>query len=221
MKVSHSRAIVFLLAAILSVLVFGAHYFLIGLAWVAGIGAVFGICLIGIAGISRVIGSLRAEIAAAKANGRPWRFLPLSYLAVTGYFIVAGMAAFYWLGQPITYRDALAQVPLWWVPVALTVCVIVVLLIESAHEWLPKVPEFAAKILRGWIMWLISPIAGPMGHLQRLREMKSKGETTGIFSDTLNLLWEFIVGLSFSLFAISVGILFVVSLINFVLFFLF
>jgi hypothetical protein len=220
-KVSHSRAIVFLLAAILIVLVFGAHYFLLGLAWVAGICAIVGIMFLVIAGFSRIISSLRAEVATAKADGGPWLCIPVGYLAVIGIFIVGGVAAFDWMSQPITYKDALTQVPLWWVPVALMVGGVVVLLIESAHEWLPKVPEFAAKILRGWIMWLVSPIAGPMGHLQRLRETKSKGETTGIFSDTLNLLWTFIVGLCFSLFAISVGMLFFASLINFVLFFLF
>jgi hypothetical protein len=221
MKSSHSRAIVFLLAAILSVLVFGAHYFRIGLAWVAGIGAVFGILFLSIAGVSQIIRSLRAEVATAKANGGPWLCIPVGYLAVVGIFIVGGVAAFDWMSRPITYKDALTQVPLWWVPVALMVGGVVVLLIESAHEWLPKVPKFSAKILRGWVMWLVSPIAGPMGHLQRLREMKSKGEATGIFSDTVNLLWTFIVGLCFSLFAVTIGMLFVASLINFVLFFIF
>jgi hypothetical protein len=221
MKVSHSRAIVFLLAAILSVLVFGANYFLIGVAWVAGIGAVIGIFLLVIAGISRIVRSLRAEIAAAKASGGPWVWIPVGYLAVIGNFTVGGVAAFDWMSRPITYKDALTQVPLWWVPVALMVCVVVVLLIESADEWLPKVPEFAAKILRGWIMWLVSPIAGPMGHLQRLRELKSKGKTNGIFSDTIALLWTFILGLCFSLFAITIGMLFVAILINFILFFIF
>lgn len=65
MNEEHSRAIVFLLAAILCVMLFGASSVLTGFGWLAGIGAVLGVIFLVIAGVAKFFGSIVGRISEA------------------------------------------------------------------------------------------------------------------------------------------------------------
>ena len=68
MKEQHSRAVIFLLAAILCVMLFGASSVLTGFGWLATIGAILGVVFLIVAGMAKFFGSLRDEVVLAKTE---------------------------------------------------------------------------------------------------------------------------------------------------------
>ncbi|ANY78232.1 hypothetical protein BB934_08295 [Microvirga ossetica] len=75
MNNDNSGAIVFLLAAILCVLLFGSGAVLSGLGWGVGIVGVLAIGFFILAGIARFFGAMRDEMAASRARREPWLWL--------------------------------------------------------------------------------------------------------------------------------------------------
>lgn len=204
MNETHCRAIIFLLAAILSVMLFGASAFLTGLAWLAGIGAVLGIVFLVIAGVAKFLGSIREEVVAARAERKPWIWLLVAWPGIVGGFVICGLAAVRWMGGGIRYGDAISTVPYSWVPVTLILAGMAVAAIESAHEWLPKVPGRVAALLRGWLMLLGAPVLAPFGRWQSIREQRARGEVVGVVSAGLSILGTFLASLLVWIAAVSV-----------------
>ena len=88
MSDSDGKAIVFLLAAILCVMLFGASAVLSGFSWMLGIGIVLGVVFLIVAVIAKFIGSFRDEVVAAKSKGEPWLMLFVAFPAMIGIFVV-------------------------------------------------------------------------------------------------------------------------------------
>jgi len=195
MNESHSRAIVFLLAAILCVMLFGAGAVLSGFGWMAGIGLVLGIVFVGVAVIAKFIGSFRDEVVAAKSKREPWLWLFVVWPAIIGNFIVCGIAALRWWGGNISFKDALGEVPYFWVPVALLFGAMGVSAIESAPTWLPEVPSKVKAGVRGWLMLVGAPVLAPMGRLRSIREARGRGERIGLVSTGLSVAGSFMVSM--------------------------
>jgi hypothetical protein len=133
--------IAFLLLLILCVLLFGAGAVLSGLGWLAVISIGLLVVLLAVLGSAAFIRSMHNEIATERSKQRPWLYLVIGLPAVIGNF---GVFAFTWLqGSKI---DA---VPYYWVPVTLIFASMLVLGLESANSWLPKIPGFIAGFFVG------------------------------------------------------------------------
>ncbi len=190
----NGKAIVFLLAAILCVMLFGASAVLSGFGWMLGIGIVLGVVFLIIAGIAKFIGSIRDEVVVAKSKGEPWLALFVAWPAMIGIFIVGGLAALRWWEGGIRFKDALGEVPYYWVPVTLLFASMGVALIESAQSWLPQVPGKVAALVRGWLMLVGAPVLAPLGRLRSIREARARGERIGSFATSASVLGSFLVG---------------------------
>lgn len=205
MNNDNSGAIVFLLAAILCVLLFGSSAVLTGLGWVAGIGAVLAVIFLVIAGIACLFRSLRDEVASARVERKPWLWLFVAWPATIGNVAVVALAVLYWLAGDVRFKDALDEIPYFWVPVTALFASMIVAAIESAHEWAPKVPGYIASTARtvpgktisfiqGWLSLLVGPVLGPVGRWQTIREQRARGEHVGLVSAALSLFGAFLVG---------------------------
>lgn len=180
----------FLLAAILCAMLFGASAFLSGLAWVAGVGAV--LC-VAVAGTVTVFTSFRDEFETARVEGKPWLGLLVLGAGAICNFIVLCLAALLWMGGGMRFGDALNAIPYWRVPVLVLVAGMAISAIESAHDWVPEVPRGAAAFLRGWLKLLGAPVFGPIGRWQSIREARTRGERIGAFSAGASLVGTFAV----------------------------
>jgi hypothetical protein len=168
----------------------------------AGIGAVLGVIFLVVAGVARFFGSLQKEVAAAEAKQKPWLWLLVFWPACIGNFVVGGLAALRWWKGGISYGDAMSTVPFWSVPVMIMFAAIIVAAIESAHDWLPKVPVRAAAFIRGWLMLIGGPVLGPLGCWQSIQEARAKGEQIGALSAGNSLIGTFAVSILLWLLAV-------------------
>lgn len=124
--------IAFLLFLILCVLLFGAGAVLSGLGWLALISVGLLVVLLAVLGSAAFIRSMHDEIATQRREKRPWLFLIIGLPAMIGNF---GVFAFCWL-----QGSKIDEVPYFWVPVVIVFASMLVLALESANSWLPKVP---------------------------------------------------------------------------------
>jgi hypothetical protein len=148
MNNDNSGAIVFLLAAILCVLLFGSGAVLSGVGTVMTIGAVLTVGGLVVVGIARLFKSMRKEISTAQAEDKPWLYLFLLWAGGISNVVVFGLATLTWMDGNIRFGEALETIPYWWVPVGMLLVSLVVWLLECAHEWLPKLPGALAKMLK-------------------------------------------------------------------------
>lgn len=195
MDVTHSRAIIFLLTAILSVMLFGASGVLSVFMWGgAALAFLFFLVLAG-RGIANIIGSVRQEIEAAKVEGRPWRWLLVAYPAIAGNIVVVGLAAFNWIGQSVRFRDALGEVPYYWVPVGGLFISMIVAAIESARDWVPNMPLRLKDFLRGWLSLIVSPLFAPIGRWRKICEMKEAGHNINVIYAMVSIIYVLLISI--------------------------
>jgi hypothetical protein len=194
MNEAHSRAIVYLLAAILCVMLFGASAFLSGVAWGAGIAAVVAAVFLAIVGAAKLFISLRSDVEVARSERRPWLYLPVLWFAILGNFAVFAAAALQWVRGGIDFRAALDQVPYWWLPVSLMLVGALILICESAPNWLPRLPGQISAFLQGWLHLITAPVFGPVGRWRAIREARARGERIGRVSAGASVAATFFVG---------------------------
>jgi hypothetical protein len=175
----------FLLFLILCVLLFGAGAVLTGLGWLALISIGLLVVLLAVLGSVKFIRSMHDEIATQRSEQRPWLYLIIGMPAVIGNF---GVFAFSWL-----QGGKIDAVPYWWVPATILFASMLVLAIESANSWLPKVPEFITGFFVGWAKFLVSPVLAPIGHWKSIRKPNPAGDRTGMLVASVSTLWTFIV----------------------------
>jgi hypothetical protein len=177
--------IAFLLFLILCVLLFGAGAVLSGLGWLALISVGLLVVLLAVLGSAKFIRSMNDEIAAQRSEQRPWLYLILGTPAVIGNF---GVFALSWL-----QGGNIDAVPYWWVPVTIMFASMLVLALESANSWLPKVPGFITGFFVGWAKFLVLPVLAPIGHWKWIRAPNPAGDQTGVVVASVSTLWTFIV----------------------------
>lgn len=208
MNNDNNGAIVFLLTAILCVLLFGSGAVLSGLGWGAGIIAVLAVGFFIIAGIARFFGTMRDEIATARAKREPWLWLFVVWPAIPTLLVILGLGALRWMDNNIRFVAAVITIPYWWAPGAMLIVGLVIAALESAHEWGPKVPGAIAALLlelpkgiielvRKWLFLVVAPVAGPIGRWQTIRSLRAQGETIGAVSAGLSILGTLLVSLLF------------------------
>jgi hypothetical protein len=195
MNNDNSGAIVFLLAAILCVLLFGSGAVLSGVGTVMTIGAVLTVGGLVVVGIARLFKSMRKEISTAQAEDKPWLYLFLLWAGGISNVVVFGLATLTWMDGNIRFGEALETIPYWWVPVGMLLVSLVVWLLECAHEWLPKLPGALAKMLKGWLWLAVAPIASPVGRWREIREDQARGDQISIVSAGFSLLGAVAAGL--------------------------
>jgi hypothetical protein len=177
--------IAFLLFLILCVFLFGAGAVLSGLGWLAFISVGLLVVLLVVLGSAAFIRSMHDEIATQRREQRPWLFLIIGLPAVIGNF---GVFAFSWL-----QGGEIDAVPYWWVPVTIMFASMLVLALESANSWFPKVPGFVLGFCVAWAKFLVLPVLGPIGHWKSIRTPNPVGDRTGVIVASVSTLWTFIV----------------------------
>lgn len=195
----------FLLFLILCVLLFGAGAVLSGLGWLALISVGLLVVVLAVLGGAALLRSMHDEIATQRSAQRPWLFLIIGLPAVIGNFGV--FAASTLRGIKI---DA---VPYYWLPVAMMLASMLLLALESANSWLPKVPGFITRFGAGWAKFLVAPILAPIGHWKSIRKPNPAGDRTGVIVASVSTLWTFIVALFIWWFAV-LPLIFVVAFIR-------
>jgi len=193
MKEAHSRAIVFLLAAILCVMLFGPGAVLTALGWGVAIGLVIGAFCLVAWGCFALFAGLVSEIANNREQGKPWLWLPVFWIGLIGDFIVIGIAAIYWLEGGYRFKEAISLVPYWWVPVAFMAGGGIIIAIETSAKWVPEVPGKILGFFKAWLMLLIGPVAAPVGRWKTIRHQRSTGEHIGLVSAGLSISGTFLV----------------------------
>jgi len=177
--------IAFLLFLILCVLLFGAGAVLSGLGWLAVISAGSLVVLLAVLGSAKLIRSMHDEIVTQRSEQRPWLYLVIGAPAVIGNF---GVFALSWIqGGNI---DAVSY---WWVPVNIMIASMLVLALESANSWLPKVPVVVMGFCVGWAKFLVLPVLAPIGHWKLIRKPNPAGDRTGVLIASVSTLWTFVV----------------------------
>lgn len=129
MSKEHSRLIIFLLAGIFAVLLFGREavqgsletFFWIGL--VLGIVAliIWGIVAL-VRGVGREVKVYREEVRRDREEGRPWLHTFIAWPGIIGNFLVIGIAGYSrYVDESCRafLGDCLQTIPYWWLPVAL------------------------------------------------------------------------------------------------------
>ncbi|GEO18169.1 hypothetical protein [Microvirga aerophila] len=195
MNNDNNGAIVFLLAAILCVMLFGSAAVLSGIGTLMTIGAVLSVGCFIIWGIARLFGAMRTEVATARTDRQPWLHFFLLWPGIIGNVVVLGLAAMIWMDSSVRFKDAIQTVPYWWVPVAMMFTSLVVGLMERAHEWVPQVPGAIVAMLKGWLWFAFPPVASPVGRWREIRERRGQGEQIGVISIALSLLGALLVGI--------------------------
>jgi hypothetical protein len=104
MNETHGRAIVFLLAFILCVMLFGTSAALTASGWLVGTGAALAAVYFPVMGLVRglngFLGTIRDEIVEAREEQRPWRLwlrIPVIPPDLTGLWAVAGTVRYWWI----------------------------------------------------------------------------------------------------------------------------
>jgi len=177
--------IAFLLFLILCVLLFGAGAVLSGLGWLALISVGLLVVLLAVLGSAAFIRNMHDEIATQRSEQRPWLYLILGVPAVIGNF---GVFAVSWL-----QGSKFEEIPYYWVPVTIMFASMLVLALESANSWLPKVPGFITEFFVGWAKFLVLPVLAPIGHWKSIRKPNPAGDRAGVFVASASTLWTFIV----------------------------
>ena len=72
-----------------------------------------------------------------------------------------------------------------------------VLALESANSWLPKVPSFIMGFCVGWAKFLVAPVVAPIGHWKSVGKPSPAGDRTGVVVASISTLWMFIVAVFF------------------------
>lgn len=191
MNETHSRAIVYLLAAILCVMLFGASAFMSGMAWGAAIAAAIGLAFAALWGVARLLRHIRQEMVSERDAGRAWRYLPIFWLGLAPNFLVIACAGFIWLEKGGRFRDALVAVPYWWVPVSIMGLGMVIALAESAGDWLPAIPGRFAAFFRSWFLLFCAPVFGPIGRWREIRSARARGERVNSLGAGLSVIATF------------------------------
>jgi hypothetical protein len=186
--------IAFLLFLILCVLLFGAGAVLSGLGWLAVISVGLLVVLLAVLGSAAFIRGMHDEIATQRSQQRPWLYLIVGIPAVIGNF---GVVALSWL-----QGGKIDAIPYWWVPVTILFASILVLALESANSWLPKVPGFITGFFVSWAKFLVLPVLGPIGHWKSIRKPNPTGDRTGLLVASASTLWTFIVAVFLWWFAV-------------------
>jgi hypothetical protein len=208
MNESHSRAIVFLLAAILCVMLFGAGSVLSGFGWMAGIGVVLSVLLLILVAFAKLIDagfdflwSIRDEVVSARSNKKPWLWLLIALPAIIGLPVVLGLTTLLWLGGEVRFKAAYEQVPYNWVPLTFLFASFVVGAIENWRDWLHEVPSVVAvvprklvELVRCWLMLVCAPFLAPLGRWRSIREAQARGERIGSFTTAASIFGSFLVG---------------------------
>lgn len=192
MNETHSRAIVYLLAAILCVMLFGASAFMTGLAWGGAIAAAIGLAFAAIFGAVRLVRSLRHETLMARDAGEPWMVLPILWIGIAGNFVVMAWALLVWLDQGGYFREAIDQVPYWWVPLSIMAASALIGLAEGASTWGPKLPGRMASFFRSWFLLFCAPVFGPIGRWREIRSAKARGERVNPLGAGLSVIVTFL-----------------------------
>lgn len=185
--------IAFLLFLILCVLLFGAGAVLSGLGWLALISVVLLVVVLVVLGSAALIRGMHDGIATERSEQRPWLYLIIGTPAIIGLFGIALVERLQGskIGEPYS-----------WVSVALLIAAILVLALESANTWLPKVPGFVAGFCVGWAKLLVAPVLAPIGHWKSIRNPNLAGDRTGALVASVSTLWTFIVAVFLWLIAV-------------------
>ncbi|UPK38312.1 hypothetical protein IVB18_14335 [Bradyrhizobium sp. 186] len=163
------------------------------------------VVVLGIVGSAKLIGGLHDGIATERSEQRPWLYLIVGLPAMIGLFAIAFVE---WLqggkvGEPYT-----------WVAGGLLIASMLVLALENANSWLPKVPGFVTRLCVGWAKFLVAPILAPIGHWKSMRKPNPTGDRTGVIVASVSTLWTFIVAVFIWWFAVLPLILVVASIRN-------
>lgn len=186
--------IAFLLFLILCVLLFGAGAVLTGLGWLAVISVGLLVVMLAVLCAVAFLRSVHDGIAMERSEQRPWLYLVIGIPAVIGNF---GIVALSWL-----QGGNIDAVPYSWVPITIIFASILVLALETANHWLPKVPGFIAVFFVGWAKFLVLPILGPIGHWKLARTPSAAGDQSGVLAASLSTFWTFIVAVFLWWFAV-------------------
>jgi hypothetical protein len=195
MNNDNSGAIVFLLAAILCVMLFGSAAVLSGMGTLMTIGAVLSVGFFIIWGTVRLFKAMRAGLATARAERQPWLYFFVLWPGIIGNVVVFCIAALTWMDGGIRFMKAVETVPYWWVPAAMMFGSLVVGLMERAREWVPQVPGAIVTLFKGWLWLAVAPIASPVGRWREINQDRARGEQIGTVSVALSLVGAFLAGL--------------------------
>lgn len=210
----HGTAIIILLSAIFCVLLFGANAFLSGMTWVLGIGAVIAAIVFALLLIRKIFNFILEGIFEVRANNQPWVWLIFVFPAIICNFIIFALAFTECYAGCNKFGATLLTVPFYWVPQALIATGFLVLAIETAHTWWPKIPMLFSAAMRNWILLSCAPLLGPFGRWQTIRASRAEGKQISSISALLSVCGTFFVSILLWLPGVGIPLLLVSAMIK-------
>jgi hypothetical protein len=214
MNERHSTAIIVLLSAIFCVLLFGATAFLSGMTWVLGIGAAIVSIAFVLLLLKKILKFTLEGIFDVRANGQPWIWLIFVFPAIVCNFLVFAIAFAECYTGCNKFGATLLAVPFYWVPQALFATGFLVLAIETAHTWWPKIPTLFFAAMRNWILLSCAPLLGPFGRWRSIRASRAEGKKISSLSALLSVGGTFFVSILLWLPGVGIPLLLVSAIIK-------
>lgn len=171
MTEGQSRTIIWLLAGILLVLLFGASQVTSAAQTALWVTIPLAAVALVIWGVVALVKNYLVEIDGERKNGGPWRAIAVAGLAIPLNLVGVALAGLEFLSDGTPFGVALLRSP--WTQSALAIMALaaVVLAFERWNLIWPAIERAA----NGWLLILIGPIAAPAGVWRRMQEERERG----------------------------------------------